>query len=274
MSGRAIASVVMATSAHVSALWRYPVKSMQGEQVTSIELTAEGIVGDRRYALRDPSNGLVMSAKRVPELFAASAVTAPDGTVAITLPDGTTFDAGGSDAAAQLSTWLGRDVELAEVAMGQQSSYDMTLDPPNDAADVYEIPSPPGTFLDLAAVHLLTTSSLQGIATLRPDLNWDVRRFRPNLVVADADEGFPEDDWVDRTVRLGDEAALHGMMRTMRCAMPLRAQPASAGADALAHQVDTFRALSEFHANDLGLYASVSTTGRVRLGDRVELATN
>ncbi len=262
----------MATAMRVSALWRYPVKSMQGEQVDAIELTTDGIVGDRRYALRDPSNGLVMSAKRVPDLFGASASTGIDGMVAITLPDGTTFDAGGADAAAQLSSWLGRSVELAEVAPGHQSSYDMTLDPPNDGADVYEIPSPPGTFLDLAAVHLLTASSLQRMSDLRPDLNWDVRRFRPNVVVTDADAGFPEDEWVGRTIHLGEEAALHGMMRTMRCAMPLRAQPASSGSVALARQVDTFRALSDFHANDLGLYASVSMTGGVSVGDRVELA--
>jgi len=261
----------MATSALVSALWRFPVKSMQGERVETLELTSSGVVGDRRYALRDPATALVMSAKRVPELFDAAASTGPDGEVSITLPDGSTFDAASSDAAVRLSAWLGRDVELAEVVDGQQATYDMTLDPPNDDADIYEIPSPSGTFLDLAAVHLLTTSSLRRIAELRPDLVWDVRRFRPNVVVKGAEDGFAEDEWVGRTVRLGEVAAIHGMMRTMRCAMPLRAQPACGDAVELARQPDIFRALSEFHFNDLGLYASVSSVGTVAVGDAVTL---
>ncbi len=268
----------MAGSFVVTALWRYPVKSMQGEPVEHLDVGPSSIAGDRAWGVVDAETGLLVSAKRDARLLQAFARTDGDD-VRITLPDGTELVAGAPDTDAALSDWLGRPVVLRQPE--GQAAYDMTLDPPNDDAEVYEIPTPPGTFLDLAAVHLLTTSSIEQCRAARPDIDWDVRRFRPNVLVdgGSADgggeavggaAGFPEDEWVGRQVAVG-EVVIHGDMRTMRCAMPLRPQPAMAavGSPELPRELDVYRTMAELHSNDLGLYASVVTAGRIALGDRV-----
>lgn len=255
---------------------RYPVKSLQGLVVDELSVGAAGIDGDRRHALREPDGAHVLSAKRVSQLLSASATDE-----AIVLPDGREVAYTDPAASALLSEWLGREVVLAsteQLAEDEALSYEMTFDPPDDAAEYYEIPVPAGTFLDLAAVHLVASATLEGCRDLRPDLDWDVRRFRPNLVLEVPGEPFIEDGWVGRQLRLGDEVVLQVAGPTVRCAMPLRAQPAltAPGGDrpALAREPELFAAMGELHTafpNHLGAYADVVHGGVVRVGDRVEL---
>ena len=88
----------------VVSLWRFPVKSMQGEELESADVSGLGIAGDRQWALVDLGTGLALTARRVPELLFASARLVGTDEIEITLPDGTV---GADDAA--LSRWLGRD---------------------------------------------------------------------------------------------------------------------------------------------------------------------
>jgi uncharacterized protein YcbX len=196
----------------VTGLYRYPVKSMQGLDVATLDLTADGFVGDRRWALLDAATGRLMSAKRWSALLQASADD--DG---LTLPDGTWIPFAAPDADALLSVWLGREVRLV---------------------------------------------TLRHAAERRGDLDWDVRRFRPNVVVDGDLEAFAEDEWVGRTLRVGG-AELAVRQPTVRCAMPLRAQPG------LARQASMYAALEELHRNHLGLYLDAVTPGRIAVGDEV-----
>lgn len=259
--------------AFVDQLWRYPVKSLQGVVVPSLEVTPTGIVGDRQWGIVPVGAPKVLSAKRVPELLDASidgdAIVLPDG-IRVGLDDPTVDDV--------LSTWLGQPVRLVSTADASDSgglAYDMTFDPPNDDAEVFAIPVPPGTFLDLAAVHLLTTATLAGCAAARPDLDWDVRRFRPNVVVdLDADP-FVEDTWAGREIAVGD-VVLRVTQPTVRCAMPLRAQPAHPAIEGspLERQPELHDALVELNTtfpNHLGVYADVVTPGVINVGDDVHL---
>ncbi len=251
--------------AHVSELWRYPVKSFQGERVERVEVGPNGIVGDRRYAVTDPVRGAALSAKTEPRLLEAWATTDGD-EVIVRLPSGTSFAASSPEIATGLSEWLDREVGFADSHDGP-AAYWMTLDPPNDAAEQYEIPMPQETFFDLHHVHVLTTASLARCREARPDIGWDVRRFRPNVVVDDAGDGYPEDEWVGGRLRVGG-ATLDVVMLTMRCAMPLRAQPALDGA-AIERDLDMYRVLEATHSNDLGVYCGVASAGLVALGDDV-----
>lgn len=245
--------------ATVDELYRYPVKSMQGFAVESVELRPSGIDGDRGRALIDVASGRLMSAKRWSRLLLA--VADDNG---ITLPDGTHRPYEAEDMDRVLSTWLERDVALQQVGPDVDLSYEMTFDPPNDDAELYEIPAPVGSFLDLAPVHLVSRQTLHGGVETRPDLNWDVRRFRPNLVVdAAGTTAFGEDAWCGRQLRIGS-AVVEALQPTVRCAMPLRAQPG------LESQPALFRALDEIHANHLGIYLSVVTPGEIRVGDQIE----
>ena len=239
--------------AHVSELWLYPVKSMQGLSVASLELDQAGVAGDRRWALID-ANSKLCSAKRYSKLFEASA--SADGT--ITLSGG---DIANSDEA--LSEWLGTSVKLVERAADTAVGYEMTFEPPNDEAEYYEIPSPIGTFLDLAGIHIVAASTLAYCAEQYPDLDWDVRRFRPNIVIDVDIEPFAEDAWSGSNITIGD-AVIHIDMPSVRCAMPLRGQPGG-----LQRQPAMYAALDVLHNNHLGLYATVVQPARINVGDMV-----
>jgi uncharacterized protein YcbX len=142
----------------------------------------------------------------------------------------------------------------------------MTFDPPDDEAELFEIPAPPGSFLDLAPLHLISRQTLCQSGDARPDLNWDVRRFRPNVVVdAPGLSSYGEDAWCGKRLQIGT-AVVAAMQPTVRCAMPLRAQP---GLDS---QPSLFKALDSAHANHLGIYLSVLEPGEFRVGDRVQIA--
>lgn len=241
----------------VTDLFRYPVKSMQGLAEPTLDLTAAGFEGDRRWALIDRETGRLMSAKRWSALLMASADDE-----AITLPDGSRVVLVADDADAALSAWLGREVRLAEAPAETDLSYEMTFDPPDDASEYFAIPTPPGSFLDLTAAHLAARPTLREAGGRHGDLDWDIRRFRPNLVVDGDLEPFGEDAWVGATLRIGT-ARLAVRQATVRCAMPLRAQPG------LDRQAPMYAALEALHANHLGIYLDVVAPGRVAVGDEV-----
>lgn len=252
----------------VQACWRYPVKSMQGHRVDALDLGPTGVAGDRVWGVIDTATGHLLSAKRASRLL--EAIGDDD---RIVLSDGTSIATDDPAVHEALSAWLDRPVRLAHVDPEVALSYEMTFDPPNDDAEQFEIPAPPGTFLDLAAIHAVTTATLAGCAAARGDLDWDVRRFRPNVVLDVEGPVFVEQDWVGRTVRLGD-AAIDVAMPTVRCAMPLRAQPALGAAPALSREPGIFSALNELNTvspNHLGIYATCATPGTIRVGDPVEL---
>jgi uncharacterized protein YcbX len=153
---------------------------------------------------------------------------------------------------------------LIEAEPGSDLKFEMTFDPPDDDSEYYDIDVPPGTLVDLAAAHLVSLPTLRGAGERYGDLDWDVRRFRPNLVVDGDLAPFAEDEWVGSTLRIGS-AELSVMAGTVRCAMPLRAQPG------LDRQAPLYAAMEELHANHLGLYLSVTTPGRIEVGDEVEV---
>jgi uncharacterized protein YcbX len=241
----------------VAALRRYPVKSMQGLEVDRLAVGPAGVEGDRRRACIDEETGRIMSAKRFGRLLEAAADDE-----GITLPDGCRLRYGDEGMDEALSAWLGRPVRLEERSPDTQRSYEMTLEPPNDDAEYYEIPSPPGSYLDLAGVHLLSLATLAAGEAASADLDWDVRRFRPNIVVDGVAEAFGEDTWCGSTVTVGS-ARLAARQPTVRCAMPLRAQPG------LDRQPRLFEALTALHDNHLGTYLDVVFPGEVRVGDEV-----
>lgn len=208
----------------VVSLWRYPVKSMQGEELDSTSITERGILGDRAYAILDRETGHIASAKhprKWSKLFACRAafaappqLGAPLPALWITLPDGVVVSSAQPDIDQLLSRALDRDVTLVTtLAASPTREADRTpVDGgPEDElirAEPMAIASPSGTFFDYAPVHVLTTATLARLQSLFPDGRFDVRRFRPNIVIAPAAEsqGFVENDWLGRSIVLGAEA--------------------------------------------------------------------
>ncbi len=137
--------------------------------------------------------------------------------IRLTLPDGTTVTSDQPDLAQVLSKALGREVTLAE-ATGEGAGSAATAEeywPDMEGLDyrdtVTDPQLPPGTFFDLAIVHLLTTATIDRFRALYPQGRFETRRFRQNIVVAtnpDEQEGFAENDWIGQAVAIGDEARL------------------------------------------------------------------
>ena len=173
----------------VASIHRFPVKSMQGESLTEVELGADGMVGDRTWALRDIETGKLASAKR-PRPWAAlleCVATGAGDDVEIALPTGEDFHIHDPGLPVALEAFLGRTVAVEASERAQQGTYDSEW-PEIEGVDLagdMELPTNitgEGTsFIDLGILHLLTTTSLATLAEADPDLVLDIRRFRPSL---------------------------------------------------------------------------------------------
>jgi uncharacterized protein YcbX len=246
----------------IAGLWRYPVKSMQGEPVDADILGDTGLPGDRHWGLRHRESGKVMSAKRHPRLLDATARC--DGTaVVVELPSGRVLEGDDPNISDELSRWLGFDVVFEEATGAAQGDYEFQLEG-DESAEVLDIPCPDGTFFDFGAVHVITTSAIASMRATDPDLDWDLRRFRPTALVSTAAEGFVEDAWVGEILALG-EACAYITIATPRCAIPMRAQPGLEAVPAV------MRHLKREHRALLGVYGAVTLPGRVSVGDSVAL---
>jgi MOSC domain-containing protein len=132
--------------------------------------------------------------------------------------------------------------------------------------EILEFTSPLGTYFDAFPVHVLTTASLEAMRQFNPAAAWDVRRFRPNFLIKSTDgiEGLAESEWAGKTLRIGS-VELKCEIPTVRCGMTMQAQAN------LPKDPSVLRTIVKDADQNLGVYASVITTGRVSEGDRVEL---
>jgi uncharacterized protein YcbX len=265
----------------VVSLWRYPVKSMLGEELNASDVTDRGLLGDRSLALFDTETAKVVSAKnpkKWPAMFEfRAAFTAPPEPgsplppVRVTLPDGVTVISDDSQFATLVSTALGRPVTLATAATTTSPSLEEYW-PDMAELDHQEMVTdedmPVGTFFDLATVHVLTTATINRLRELYPEGRFEVRRFRPNIVVrpVEDDAEFVESNWVGRDLRIGDDVVLQVTDHCPRCVMTTLPQgdlPKDSG---------ILRTAARHNDVHVGVYAEVRLGGRVQRGDAVTLA--
>jgi hypothetical protein len=291
----------------VDQLWRFPVKSMLGSPADELEVTPKGVVGDRGYALVDVDDGKVVSAKnprkwaKVLELRAtyveAPAAGAELPPVEVAFPDGTALrsDRRSDNLDETLSTFLGRRVRLtstppAQVTMEETWPGDVEgLAPPSfidstridtgvadeTVSDITMAMAAPSTFFDLAALHLLTTATLRALSAAHPDGDFDVRRYRPNVLVATDDDGYVENGWVGQVATLGTGgAAMRVTLPTMRCIMTTMAQPGLPADRSLLRTIAAENRIEMLggHWACAGVYGDAAGAGVVRVGDPVTLA--
>ena len=264
----------------VVSLWRYPVKSMMGEELNATELTERGLLGDRAYALVDSSDGKVATAKnprKWPRLFdfratfiepARAAAKIPP--VRIAFPDGTTVTSDQSDLNQILSKALNREVTLRAAQRGAVNAeeYWPDIEGLGVRDTVTDFTLPEETFFDCAMVHLLTTATLDRLRELYPQGRFEVRRFRPNIVVAPAsgEKNFVENDWIGHTLAIGDGVRLNITGPCSRCVMTTLPQgdvPKDPG---------ILRTAAQHNQVNVGVYAAVERGGTIRRGDLVRLA--
>ena len=289
----------------VSALWRYPVKSLGGEQVEQVDIGPRGPHGDRLWAVRDLERDVTATARRIPALLGATARYAapvpPDAgpgnapEVEIGFPDGSVCSSSDPDVHKKLSELADRDVRLTALPHADDTSLhklsrderenmsiaalrkdfgvaegekfpDMSMFRVADLTLLGRYSTPPGMFVDLAPIHVMTRTSLQTIGAELGGDDVDARRFRPNILLAlnNPEDGLPESQWTGGTLSLGG-VVLDVTMPTIRCVVPSRAQPG----------IEVDRRITKAVAGRanrcLGVYCWVGTGGAVSVGDEAML---
>ena len=251
---------------------------MGGEEMDSSDVTFRGLPGDRAFALIDSSDGKAATAKnprKWPNLFEFQATYINNaerpGTprVHIKLPDGTTILSDHENVDQVLSTVLQRDVKLQVPPAYSVNSeqYWPAMDGFKYRDAVTDFTLPEGTFFDGAMLHIITMAALNQLHQHYPEGRFDVRRFRPNIVVQTSTDrrGFVEDDWVGRTIAIGSEVQLNITRKTGRCVMVTLPQ------GDLPKDPGILRTAAKQNAVNVGVYAAVKHGGVIRRGDSIRL---
>ena len=231
----------MTVVGHVAGLFRYPVKSMRAEKLDSVEVSWQGLAGDRRWAfIRDTqvrSGFPWLTIRERPEMARYRPRFAdPD------RPDASpTF----------VRTPSGEDLDVAEPALAAE------LGP-----GVRPIKQSRGVF-DTMPLSLLTTQTVADLGRLAGTEITAVR-FRPNILVEAIDGDFPEDSWVGRILRIGT-LRMRVDQRDQRCVM------VTIDPETLHRNPAILRAIALHRDAKLGVYGSIVQPGRIAAGDPVEL---
>lgn len=270
-------SVQMVGSA--ASLWRYPVKSMMGEELNSAAIAGGSVLGDRAYALVDVETGKVISAKnprKWPNMFNFRAtfveplyVEAELPPVRVTLPDGATVLTKQPDFNQVISSALNREVILSHATLAAPSLEEFWPEVEGITYNnvVTDEAMPANTFFDLAPIHILTTSTLEQLRESYPQGRFEARRFRPNIVIdtTAARKGFVENEWIGYTLAIGDEVRLRITASCPRCVMTTLPQ------GDLPRDLGILRTAARYNNANVGVYAIMLQGGTIRRGDVVRL---
>ncbi len=262
----------------VVSLWRYPVKSMLGEPLESSEVTAHGLLGDRAYALWDVQSGRVASAKNPKKwakllefqaAFTESPARETVPPVRMSLPDGGSLTSDAIESSTILSALLGREVQLLSSApkVASLDQYWPDVEGTAYQETITELFLPPGTFFDSCSVHAITTATLAKLQTLYPDGQFELCRFRPNLLIQPVSDAvaFVEDDWIGNVLAIGDQVRLSIDTACPRCVVTTLAQCG------LPTDMGILQTTAQHHEVIAGIRASVLQGGTIRCGDSIWL---
>jgi uncharacterized protein len=286
--------------ASIESLWRYPAKSMMGDSFASLPIDEHGVVGDRGWAIRDEVRGGIRGAKKIGGLMRLHAryleeprPGGPARPIEITAPDGQRVRSDDDDVHERLSRFLEHPVTLwplrpkedldhyrrgapdtEEVGSELRAIFGREPDEPLPTFEgipldvLVEYESPPGTYFDAFPIHIVTDRSLETLAALAPRSEFDVRRFRPNVVVTveqDVEGEFPEQDWIGRKLRVGD-AEVEVTASCPRCVMVTR------DLSELPADRQVLRTIVRHADQNVGVYANVVRPGTLQMGAAITLS--
>jgi hypothetical protein len=281
----------------VKEIWRYPVKSMEGEILQEAQIEKLGMVGDRGWAVRDEVVNEISTVRKLPRLLNCTArfeeqplrgqtgIDVPH--VQVKLPDGTSFNTRDDQGNKILSGYLKREVSLqplqpksnadfyrlstltGEKAMKKQ--FDARGGMPSLGSiswlrmlELGSYATPRGRFYDVYPLHIVTSNSIRMLKSLEPQGDFQSKRFRPNIYIECAQESDSLDEfrWVGGKLHIGD-TVIKCESRTVRCSMPAQPQPG------LVKDSKVLRTLEKYTKRHLGINATVIRSGTIHDGDSV-----
>jgi len=264
---------------------------MMGEELHATYVTDGGLLGDRVYAVIDQSTGKVANAKYPRKWgklfdFRAALIEPPHPgeqlpSVRITLPDGTSVTSAQENVHACLSSVLEREVTLTTTRPASPSVEVERLDALDPAETIVDIGAfmMQGRFSDYAAIHVLTTATIDRLRALYPLGRFEARRFRPNIVVepTSGQQDFVENAWVGHTLAIGAEVRLRITDPMPRCVMTTLPQgdlPRDLGIlrTVAQHNQVSIPALGGEARPSVGVCAFVIQGGTIRRGDPFRIA--
>jgi len=233
----------------ISAIFRYPVKSMAGQLLDVAKLSWHGIEGDRRFAFRrlnDKSGFPWLSASKLPQLllykpFGLDSITTELLPTHVRTPDGKEYELRSDELRTEVSSRYGSEVELMNLKHG---------------------------IFDEACISVISLGTVHGVER-ESGRDVNLRRFRPNVVIeTDTAEPFAEDKWVGRTLILGEGnsgAKISITMKDERCVM-VNFDPDTAERDS-----EVMKTVVRLNQNYAGVYGTVVRAGELRVGQVVTL---
>lgn len=285
----------MTVVGRVRQIWRFPVKSMLGEELPRCTVGPKGIPGDRGYALRNEEVGEMCGAKKFPVLMQCSARyrSEPEGDTIppadIVLPGGDHTASDSPTVGAALSALIGKSVTLwprqpadnrehyrrrlqldepaLRAVLGLEDGEpfpDLSTMPPELLETVREFTSPLGTYFDAYPIHFVTTGWLDELRGHRPSSRFEALRFRPNFLIETEDSSTAERTWMGKTLRVGG-VTLQTEAPTVRCSMTVQQT------GDLPKDPQVLRTLVQKTGQFVGSYASVAQEGTIEVGAPVEL---
>src|SRR3954464_8920916 len=283
----------------VAEIWRYPVKSMGGERVARSAIAARGLHADRMWAGRDVEPDTFPTARRWPVLLECSARFADDPAgrpagpgdvleVIVTFPNGSEVSSSDPAINDQLSELIGKPARLESLpALSEKRRYrtpqatkadmrrqfaipdgdplpDFSVFPVRKLAELARYATPVGALYDAYPILLVTRASLRALAEHSPASQFDVRRFRPNVLIDRDGAELAEFAWCGGQLRAPD-VTFDVEIPDLRCSIPTR-QQGDLPADA-----DVLRTINAHAAHCLGVYANVAAPGTLAEGDPLVL---
>lgn len=263
----------------VASLWRYPVKSMLGEELETSEITSGGFLGDRAYALWDKDSGRVASAKNPKKWagllnFQAQFIeppqpNAPLPAVKVSLPDGSSLTSEASNVSAVLSQTIGREVQLLSSAPENISldQYWPNVEGTAHQEKITQLFLPAGTFFDSCSIHAVTTATLTKLQQLYPEGQFEPCRFRPNILIQSVIEqaAFVENDWVGSVLAIGNQVRLSIDTHCPRCVVTTLAQ------QGLPNDLNILKTTAQHNNVIAGIRMSVLQGGTIHRHDSIWL---
>ncbi|MFD1707719.1 MOSC domain-containing protein [Siminovitchia sediminis] len=263
----------------VASLWRYPVKSMMGEEMNACDITEKGLFGDRVYGVVDRETGKLANAKnpkKWPNMFRYRAafieppkLGKPFPPVRVIAPNGQTVASSDDNADKVLTESFQRAVTLSSPspdAIEFEGYVPEEIEELDNRGSIFTRQSPGETFFDIGKIHIITTSTIDALRSLTPNSRVEPRRFRPNIILETPNEqGFIEQEWVGKTLTIGNKVQLKIVQPTKRCVMTTLAQ------GDLPKDINILRTLAKENDGNFGVYADIIQPGPVKIGDTVQV---